>query len=133
MTERERLIELLCKIECEGEDRRDNGCTFRQDSRCNIIQKLDMCMIKTIADHLLANGVIVPPVKIGQTVYSIEPCISQVFVGEVYEIFQRRYGMVCRSSRKGYYSLAFPADSVGKTVFLTREEAEKALEKRSKI
>lgn len=83
------------------------------------------------ADYLLANGVIVPPVKIGQTVYSIEPCISQVFVGEVYEIFQSRYGLVCRSSRKGYYSLAFPADSVGKTVFLTRKEAEKALEGRT--
>lgn len=25
-----------------------------------------------IADHLLANGVIVPPVKLGQTVYKIE-------------------------------------------------------------
>lgn len=112
MTERERLIELL--DECRG------------------IEGIGMELVEKHADHLLANGVIVPPVKIGQTVYSIDPCISQVFAGEVYEIFQSRYGTVCRSSRKGYYSLTFPADSVGKTVFLTREEAEKALDERSK-
>ena len=27
--------------------------------------------LQTIADHLLANGVIVPPVKLGQTVYAV--------------------------------------------------------------
>lgn len=96
-----------------------------------IFPKIGVDPAEVVADYLLNNGVIVPPVKIGQTVYSVEPCISQVFVGEVYEIFQSRYGTVCRSSRKGYYSLAFPAESVGKTVFLTPEEAEKALAERS--
>lgn len=116
MTERERLIELLRE-------------TF--DYTRGVCIEFDGA-VEINADYLLASSVIVPPVEIGQTVYSIDPCISQVFVGEVYEIFQSRYGTVCRSSRKGYYSLAFPADSVGKTVFLTREEAEKALSERSK-
>ena len=54
---KERLIELLCAVECKGDDRREGGCSFRQDDRCNRINKLDMCMIECIADHLLANGV----------------------------------------------------------------------------
>ena len=55
MSERERLIELLqnCRI------------PFRQ-TLGDIFYK---SVIEKIADHLLANGVIVPPVKIGQTVY----------------------------------------------------------------
>lgn len=80
-----------------------------------------------LADHLLANGVIVPPCKVGQTVYIVEKSISQVFVGKVYEIFSNEFGTVCRSSRKGYFSFSFTADAIGKTVFLSREEAERAV------
>ena len=57
---RDRLIEFLCAVACKGDDRREGGCGFRQNDRCNRIEKLDMCMIECIADHLLANGVIVP-------------------------------------------------------------------------
>ena len=72
------------------------------------------------------------PCEVGQVVFSIEVCLEKVFVGEVYEIFLSKHGIVYRSSRKGYYNLAFPADAIGKTVFLTKEEAEKALEERNK-
>jgi hypothetical protein len=88
-------------------------------------------LAEVIADYLLDNGVIVPPCKVGDTVYSIVEGISFVLVGEVYEYVVGREHFVFRSTRKGYFTLAFTEIDIGKTVFLTREEAEKALAKRS--
>ena len=86
---------------------------------------------QVIADHLLANGVIVPPCKVGQTVYSIVEGINLVLVGEVYEYVVGREHFVFRSTRKGYFTLDFTEIDIGKTVFLSREEAEKSLRERS--
>ena len=83
-----------------------------------------------VADHLLANGVIVPPCKVGDKVYSIVEGINFVLVGEVYEYVVGREHFVFRSTRKGYFTLAFTEIDIGKTVFLTKELAEKALAER---
>ena len=85
-----------------------------------------------VAEYLTANGVIVPPCKVGDTVYSIVEGIDQIFVGEVYEGFFGRYGIAFRSTRKGYLALSFTEKDIGKTVFLSREDAEKALKERGK-
>jgi hypothetical protein len=126
MTERERLIHLLCNVDCNGADRRDGGCSFRQDSRCNVIQKLDMCMVETIADHLLANGVIAPPCKVGDTVYVcfsrtrvIECKVAQIIIEHIEDIGM---SFIC------YGGMRFDMRHWEKTVFPTREEAEEALE-----
>ena len=79
-----------------------------------------------LADHLLANGVIVPKVKIGHAVYypiRHTNKVEQLFVREI----------VYTGSKIQFYAsyLAFTVDAIGKTVFLTREEAEKALAERS--
>ena len=58
MTERERLIELLCSAPLGSK-------TFEQQYYKSTITK--------IADYLLANGVIVPPCKFGDTVYKVIP------------------------------------------------------------
>lgn len=128
---RDRLIELLCEIKCKGEDFRNGGCALRKDERCIKIDNLDMCMIGCIADNLLANGVIVPTCKVGDMVYSIVEGIDLVLVGEVYGYVVGREHFVFRSTRKGYFALDFTEIDIGKTVFLTREEAEKALAERS--
>ena len=78
-----------------------------------------------IADHLLSEGVIVPKVKIGQAVYypiRHTNKVEQLFVREI----------VYTGSKIQFYAsyLAFTVDAIGKTVFLTREEAERALERR---
>ena len=54
MTERERLIEILTEIFDEQ------------------YEKMRMITPQHTADHLLANGVIVPPCKVGDTVYCVE-------------------------------------------------------------
>ena len=70
------------------------------------------------------------PCKVGDTVYSIDNEISsQIFVGEVYEILVRKNIVVFRYTRKGYYSGGSIKEDFGKTVFLTRKEAEAALNK----
>ena len=124
MNERDRLIELLengffeALSKIKGEEKDKKACVF-------------------LADHLIGNGVIVPPVKVGGTVYingkpaevsfiSIESDIS--FCIQV-DCFWKDCKDCCfvdsNICNNGYFE--FTASDIGKTVFLTREEAEKAL------
>ena len=93
---RARLVELLCNVNCKGDDRREGGCGFRQNDRCNRIEKLDMCMVECIAEHLLAEGVMAPPVKRGQTVYAV------LFEGDDAEIYPWQVQGVAFMSDKWY-------------------------------
>jgi hypothetical protein len=128
---RDRLIELLCNIECKGEDFRNGGCALRKDERCIRIDNLDMCMIGCIADHLLANGVIVPPCKVGDTVwFNTFKKNATVCVGvQPHKIDRIDISFVCDT--KNLIETHIHDWEIGKTVFLTREEAEKALAERS--
>lgn len=115
MTEREKLIDLLQNVPADYEGNRGVG---------------------TIADYLLKNGVIVPVVAIGTTVYEIRQ--------KGISFSNRRYdsGITTKKQLKNAIfdgktlyiesKLYAKSDNVrlGKTVFLTREEAEKALEER---
>lgn len=86
-----------------------------------------------VADHLLANGVIVPPIRMGQKVYTIGWC-DNVEEWEVIAVKHEAYVDESRwrfVARLGMASdIAFTDEFFGKTVFLTREEAEKALAER---
>ena len=77
---------------------------------------------KYLADYLLASDVIVPPCKIGQTVYHIY-CGNNLVTERVIA-----FGV---DSRGLFYTnddyREIPCIKFGKTVFLTREEAEAAL------
>ena len=83
-----------------------------------------------IADYLLSNGVIVPSCKVGDTVYSFIQGIPVIYEGRVYEIIYNGHVCIYRGTRKGYFTQAFSEDDIGKTVFLTREEAEQALKEK---
>lgn len=74
-----------------------------------------------IADKLLSEGVIVPPFPIGTKYYRIVARQGK-FAG-VY--------CVIRKAILNYYNIDNVMNDYGKTVFLTREEAEKALAERS--
>lgn len=88
-----------------------------------------------IADHLLAEGVIVPPCKVGDKIYALTASLSRVYTYIVTrleicdngtKIFARQLN--CRAEHWMCWS-----DDFGNNdwVFLTREEAEKALAERS--
>ena len=70
--------------------------------------------------------VVVPPCKVGDTVYWVHGAV--ITECKVYRVQKNRKGLyICLKSNVSHG--AFRADlSIGKTVFLTREEAEKALE-----
>ena len=121
MTERERLVELLKSDSCESPMLCDPNCKYAN---------LKRCYEERTADYLLENGAIMPPVKAGDTIYEIHErrkggewvkIISERFVHGV-EI----YAGGCMIARCGSTISVFLSD-IGKTVFLTREEAEKAL------
>lgn len=93
--------------------------------------------LEFVAQYLLANGVILPPCKIGDTVYYIHEELTMDGVKTV--ISTRKitgYGgnglnpvwMVSAVP----YELRFHPSEFGRTVFLTREEAEAELERRRK-
>ena len=73
------------------------------------------------ADYLLANGVIVPPCKVGEVVYDIH--YGKVFGSKVIMLHMLDDCFTFMASGGRYYK----DDDIGKTVFLTREEAEQAL------
>lgn len=122
---RDRLIELLMNtpklpITMGG---RANGKTYQTASN--------------IADHLLANGVVVPPVSVGDTVYVItsdsptrieKTRVSQIKI-KVKENSRISYRISapCVYDDWGEAHWTFCEFDFGKTVFLTREEAEAKL------
>ena len=124
MTDRERLIEIIVTAENE---------VFRAFPYTNSTKRIEM-----VADYLLENGVIVPPVKIGDTVYT--NCSMQGWylrskdrpykAKVVYMGINGTKNFMNVVYEKGEYMLSFDFDKIGKTVFLTREEAEKALKER---
>ena len=127
MTERERLIKLLMQGELEADKQGVFNCS-RSEWKAEIM-----------ADFLLENGVSVPPCCIGDTVYEIRENGKNPISGKRFDRCITTVQMLdCAAIRKStlYAKEKRYAknDSVrlGKTVFLTREEAEKALEESEK-
>ena len=114
MTERERLIKLLQVVPVNATNSR---------------------MLEMTADFLLENGVILPPVNVDDVVYIVyKKNIYPVAVCAVKIDTKTNSNRFCVEGRiqvvGGYehrYTATFKWESVGKTVFLAQEEAEKAL------
>lgn len=124
---RDRLIELLDK-KIYTIDMADSEAIWHSEK------------MEELADHLLSNGVIVPPfpVKVGDTIYRLM-CrgVKDFFLREetIHIVdYHADAGVEVIAKFIANGSLYFPKVeklSIGKTVFLTREEAEKALAERS--
>lgn len=121
MEQRERLIELLLNVDyaldTDGRKARDSA--------------------EFIADYLLANGVIVPPCKVEDTVY-FDSCgyhdsaeIDGIHIdaqGISFTWVQYDVGVdITELWDEGDFDI----EEIGKTVFLTREEAEREIERRN--
>ena len=107
MSERERLIALLFEA---------NDVVKRNGFQFNAL---------VMADYLLKHGVIVPPVKVGDTVYYIHEWGGKVYEGEVISLVYASSTNNFGIHYDGGYGI------FGRYVFLTREEAEAALAERS--
>ena len=109
---KERLVELL-------KHKYDHFC-----DQCGINKQSDY--IENLADYLLVNGVIVPPCKVGDVVWIPSANSNKVYSKVVKDILIRE-----KDGEVGKYIYASSAyflfENIGKTVFLTREEAEAKL------
>ena len=84
-----------------------------------------------IADYLLANGVIVPPCKVGDTLYVISQMKDKRILPFVnkYEVTFIQVGKrKCKvyHEKDGFIKI-FKQDDFGKTVFLSEEQANKKI------
>lgn len=117
MSERERLIELLLESEPIKERDLDDGWGDNE--------------ISDIAEYLLENGVIVLPVKIGQTVYEIQQdrTLQKWYVYGIIKYDGQEWAAKAKNNKNkwNYIDKTFAFRLFGKTVFLTKEEALKAL------
>ena len=129
---RERLIELIQ----QGEEQ------CHKTIQCNDCPGYGygmVCKSHLIAEYLIANGVIVPPCKIWDTVYVVENPYSflptkTAVEGEVVSIHLLEHGLYIRvlfDTKRIHGCVNYNLNwKLNKTVFLTREEAERALKER---
>lgn len=119
MLDRERLIELIRKAKKNT-----------KGANCDLEREM------LFADYLLANGVFVPPCKAGDTVYfanEFNHCAAEIDGIHIDENGVH-FGWVQYDVGPEITELwdegEFDIDEIGKTVFLTFEEFEKALAER---
>lgn len=116
MNNRKRLVEIL------------NSAPFRYKTLADSFYR---SIIEKIADYLLENGIIVLPVKVGDTVYTVSKKRG-IGAKMVVEISWKRdwagtdlgWGLILSGKRSNN---RYNVSNIGKTVFLTKEQAEKAL------
>lgn len=85
-----------------------------------------------VADHLMIGGVLSPPLKIGDTVYSIVGSVQFVHSVEVTDIQYNKYGYDFTGMTKNGTYRFFEETDIGETYFYTFEEAEKTLAERNR-
>ena len=110
MTERERLLQLIDKAE------------EKFPTMGDLVFK--MAVEEYVADYLLANSVIVPPVRVGDTAYTLywdDECPPMIEEAEILEVSTQRFWID---------SACFDFDDIGQSVFLTEDDAEKAISER---
>ena len=123
MDERERLLELLAR-------KYNHFC-----DQCGINKQSDY--IQDLADYLLENGVIVPPCKVGDTLFFIynspyanKPDLTpRIYKTDDWYFDIDKKGISIRTRDVHGYMGKYHY-YLGKTVFLTREEVETALKER---
>ena len=115
MTDRERLIELI--VNADTYDSYECKLCTKEDTSCT------HCNAGKLADHILADGWIRPPCKVGDILW-----IPSVISNKVYSKVIKEILIHEKDGEIGKYVYAssayFPFDDIGKTVFLTKEEAE---------
>lgn len=121
-TERDRLTELIKQAETQEK---------LDFLTANLDEAIDMsggtkisCSIEYLIDYLLANGVILPPCKVGDKVYELTTS-EEIEQRKVKDIIYDNEGF--RLRLEPYFSYEY---YLNETVFLTHDEAAQALKER---
>ncbi len=118
--DKQQLVELLQESNKEVWNLINMSCC---EERLKLLEKIN----EHRADYLLANGVIVPPCKVGDTVWCIVNDIEKVLEGRVRRITISDGFMNVYCGVKGYYEQVYTNDEFKEKVFPSKEEAEQAL------
>lgn len=94
---------------------------------CTSENKGGRCGNKCLADHLIANGVVLPPCKVGQTVWFIRN--KEVIETCVEKIILKQGGLYIKLCCNSMYETT--CNSIDRTVFFTKEQAEQKLKELS--
>ena len=143
MTQNERLIEILSRYFQIGDSyaynlTRDKTAFSVGTMSLDDFEEFDEVTVEDIADHLIANGVIVPPCKVGDMVYVIfSQFKNEISKCRVDEFLIQGNGMyavvdIYYPNYVAKRNASFPIWWFGRFVFPTMEEAEKALAERRK-
>lgn len=105
-----------------------------RDRLIELITKSQLCVnSRKLADQLIANNVIVPPCKVGDSVYCVfsppypaNPADKGKWFMEEFEVARFHYGVKGLSIEIYGYGTVKESD-FGKTVFFTKEAAEEKL------
>ena len=125
---RDRLIELLRSNNAAPEKTCPRFGTGESCEGCKYLTDDMGCdYIAREADYLLADGWMRPPCKVGDEVWCIIEGFDQLMEGRVRRFTIYEYGINVYCGINGYYEQVYTDKDFGKTVFLTREEAEAAL------
>lgn len=145
MTERERLIELIETGTRLAYDRslEDVKRIVKENHHFNSATDRTVSISEMVADYLLSNGVIVPPVSLGDKIYEIispkdresyfitaTVCAVHIADGSRNSCQRKRESYIIAECQGTKYVHKYPISKFSKTVFLTQEEAEKALKER---
>ena len=118
MTDRERLIDLIKKAE-----KQELLDFFTAD----LDEAIDMSggtqfngTVEHLTDYLLEHGVIVLPCKVGDTIYQTDGV--RIYTSTIYEITYTANKVIFVTE-----NVVFDERAINNSIFLAREEAEKAL------
>lgn len=76
--------------------------------------------IETLADHLIKNGVVVPPCKLGDKIYQTDGI--RIYESTISEITFTAQKMICVTE-----NIAFDETAIGKSIFLDKKEVQAKL------
>lgn len=139
MSDRDRLVELLKKGQAEYSERSVAEIKKLLYEKHKYNSKTDKVgnLWDFLTDHLLSNGVIVPPCKVGDTLFFIynspyanKPDLTpRIYKTDDWYFDIDKKGISIRTRDVHGYMGKYHY-YLGETVFLTREEAENALKER---
>lgn len=121
----------------------ENLMCFCQSINCYKCEHKDIpyprCMGVHLADHLIENGVVLPPCRVGQTVYVLFPDPRYNWGNKEITMFESKvYGFHYCDGNDGTIELRdsknhikWGIDSFGISIFLTKDQAEQKLKELS--
>jgi hypothetical protein len=116
---REKLIEILSKYFDIGDSYAYNLTRVKTAFEVGTMsledfEEFDEETISDLADYLIKNGVVIPPCKVGDTVYQTDGV--RVYESTIKNVIYVTEGV------------SFDKNAIGKSIFLTRKDAEKEIE-----